>query len=115
MNKIIALILGLYLLSLCSAEYLSLDGKEWTVVSQNKCEKIYFHSMNVLINRNFYSINVWKAIKTGAVVPGSIYSDLRRVGILKDLYQGKNDINYRWVAYDNWTYERTFNGMNKLL
>ncbi len=46
-----------------------------------------------------------------ARVPGSIYSDLRRDGLLKeDLYYENNDINYRWVSYDNWTFERTFEG-----
>ncbi|CAG2176241.1 unnamed protein product, partial [Oppiella nova] len=47
---------------------------------------------------------------TDATVPGSIYSDLRREQVLKqDLFFENNDVNYRWVAYDNWTYERTFN------
>ncbi len=46
-----------------------------------------------------------------ARVPGSIYSDLRRDSVLKeDLYYENNDINYRWVSYDNWTFERTFEG-----
>ena len=51
------------------------------------------------------------AIKITANVPGNIYTDLYKGGVLKDdPYNGKNDINYRWVSYDNWTYEKTFNG-----
>ena len=51
------------------------------------------------------------AIKVAANVPGNIYTDLFKSGVLKaDPYYGKNDINYRWVSYDNWTYEKTFNG-----
>jgi beta-mannosidase len=47
-----------------------------------------------------------------AKVPGSIYSDLRRDGVLKqDIYYEYNDINYRWVSFDNWTYERIFDGI----
>ncbi|CAG2110569.1 unnamed protein product [Medioppia subpectinata] len=53
-----------------------------------------------------------ESIKVGAKVPGSIYSDLRRAQVLKqDLLYEKNDVNYRWVAYDNWTYERTFTAL----
>ncbi len=52
------------------------------------------------------------AISVRAKVPGSIHSDLRTDNILKqDLYYCYNDINYRWVSYDNWTYERTFEGL----
>ncbi len=51
-----------------------------------------------------------------ATVPGSIYSDLRRDGVLKeDIYYEYNDVNYRWVSYDNWTYERTFEGIRHLI
>ncbi|CAG2112721.1 unnamed protein product [Medioppia subpectinata] len=70
------------------ADYLSLDGNDWNAIT----------------------------IKVGAKVPGSIYSDLRRAQVLKqDLLYEKNDVNYRWVAYDNWTYERTFTVDSKLL
>ena len=55
------------------------------------------------------------AIKIKARVPGTIYSDLRRENVLKeDLNYGENDVNYRWVSYDNWTFERTFNGINNI-
>jgi beta-mannosidase len=51
-----------------------------------------------------------------ARVPGSIYSDLLRDSVLKeDLYYENNDINYRWVSYDNWTFERTFEGFVNLI
>ncbi|GBP43204.1 Beta-mannosidase [Eumeta japonica] len=43
------------------------------------------------------------------VVPGGVYSDLRRGGIIGDLLAGFNDVLTRWVAYDNWTYTADFN------
>ncbi|CAG2100526.1 unnamed protein product [Medioppia subpectinata] len=56
------------------------------------------------------------AIQVKARVPGSIYSDLRREGVLKEtLLSGNNDLKYRWVSYDNWTFERIFNVDEKLL
>jgi beta-mannosidase len=63
-----------------------------------------FTDNNTLIN--------FKAILVKAKVAGSIYSDLRTNNVLKqDLYYGYNDVNYRWVSYDNWTYERNFEGL----
>lgn len=44
-----------------------------------------------------------------AQVPGGIYSDLRRSNVLKqDILVGKNDIAYRWVGNENWTYTTAF-------
>ena len=45
-----------------------------------------------------------------ATVPGGIYSDLERNGILSNPLQSNNDVNYRWVSLDGWTYEKTFDG-----
>ncbi|XP_069671590.1 beta-mannosidase-like isoform X2 [Periplaneta americana] len=48
-------------------------------------------------------------IKAAAVVPGGIYTDLRTAGILsQDIYYRFNDIEYRWVSMDNWTYSTNF-------
>lgn len=54
--------------------------------------------------------NYCPGVRVEARVPGSIYSDLRRAGILGNIYADKNDVDYRWVAYDNWTYEHSFEG-----
>lgn len=44
-----------------------------------------------------------------ALVPGGIYSDLRRNNVLKqDILYGKNDVAYRWVGNENWTYTTSF-------
>ncbi|XP_071452047.1 beta-mannosidase [Hetaerina americana] len=50
-----------------------------------------------------------KSISVSAKVPGGIYSDLISAHILgEDVYYKSNDEDYRWVAYDNWTYQRNF-------
>ena len=44
-----------------------------------------------------------------AQVPGGIYSDLRRNNVLKqEILYGKNDLAYRWVGHENWTYTAAF-------
>ena len=59
----------------------------------------------------FHGLSSFSAISINATVPGDIYSDLMSAGILKvDPYYRDNDVLYRWVAYDDWTFERSFKG-----
>lgn len=63
---------------------------------------------NWMIYDTFFSL---AAIKVNSRVPGSIYTDLNRAGILEgDLYDNFNDVKYRWVSYDNWTFTKQFDG-----
>lgn len=49
------------------------------------------------------------SIDIEAVVPGGIYTDLQEAHILtEDIYYRFNDINYRWVSKENWTYSLKF-------
>ena len=42
-------------------------------------------------------------------VPGSVYTDLQHSGVLSgDLLYRFNDVEYRWVAEGNWSYEVVF-------
>jgi beta-mannosidase len=66
--------------------------------------------------------NVWhatcqnKSISVPATVPGQIQLDLLRSEppVLRDgdPYFRSNDLTYRWVALDNWTYARKFRAEN---
>lgn len=50
-------------------------------------------------------------MKTGGRVPGGVYSDLFDNGVLDNsvpLFYRSNDLGYRWVSLDNWTYSRSF-------
>lgn len=46
------------------------------------------------------------SISVGGRVPGGVYSDLLAANVLNegDLYYRYNDMNYRWVSKENWTY-----------
>lgn len=50
-----------------------------------------------------------------ALVPGNVYTDLEKNGILKEsLYYRDNDQKYRWVSkVDDWTYTKRFAGLYK--
>lgn len=46
-----------------------------------------------------------------ARVPGGVFADLRANGVLtEDPLRRYNDVAYRWVSEDDWTYSVTFNG-----
>ncbi|XP_045108284.1 beta-mannosidase-like isoform X2 [Portunus trituberculatus] len=47
----------------------------------------------------------------GGQVPGGVYSDLLAANVLSagDLYYRYNDLNYRWVSKENWTYSSVLN------
>lgn len=55
-----------------------------------------------------------KSIKVASNVPGSIYSDLERSHHINNIYVDFNDVNYRWISYDNWTFVRHFNVENDI-
>lgn len=62
-----------------------------------------------LNNAQWLLSNANKSILVPAQVPGGVYSDLRRNQILKqDILFGKNDIHFRWVGNENWTYTTSF-------
>lgn len=62
-----------------------------------------------LNNAQWFVSNSNNSIVIPAIVPGGIYSDLRRNFVLKqDLFFGKNDVAYRWVGNENWTYTTSF-------
>lgn len=62
-----------------------------------------------LNNAQWFLSNANRSIVVPAQVPGGVYSDLRRSQVLKqDILYGKNDLQYRWVGSENWTYSTTF-------
>lgn len=50
-------------------------------------------------------------------MPGSIYTDLRTAGVLNKghIFDNYNDLEYRWVAYDNWTFTREFDADEEIM
>lgn len=54
------------------------------------------------------AVNANKSIKISADVPGGIYTDLKRNGLIGEPYYGFNDVRYEWVGKENWTFSRRF-------
>ncbi|XP_038584899.1 beta-mannosidase [Micropterus salmoides] len=48
------------------------------------------------------------SVSLPAEVPGCVHSALQQQGYIQDPYFRFNDVSYRWVAFDNWTYTTTF-------
>ncbi|KAE9551151.1 hypothetical protein FO519_005638 [Halicephalobus sp. NKZ332] len=61
-----------------------LNGNDWTFVSNND------------------------STKTGsATVPGDIYTDLWKAGLIDDPIKDTNDVQYQWVGRTDWSYSKT--------
>jgi beta-mannosidase len=50
-----------------------------------------------------------------AQVPGSVYTDLFRGGVIGDPYYRFNDLAYSWIGYSDWTYSKKFSGERTVL
>ena len=55
--------------------------------------------------------NANKSISVHGNVPGNVHTALYKNGTIKDPYFRFNDVKYRWIAYDNWTYTRSLEGV----
>ncbi|XP_022090412.1 beta-mannosidase-like [Acanthaster planci] len=53
--------------------------------------------------------NANKSITVPATVPGGVYTALMAAKKIDEPYMESNDVNYRWVANNNWTFSRKFN------
>ncbi|XP_076998786.1 beta-mannosidase [Tamandua tetradactyla] len=48
------------------------------------------------------------SLELPGAVPGCVHSALVQQGLIQDPYYRFNDLNYRWISLDNWTYSKTF-------
>uniref|UniRef100_A0A6I8PJV2 Beta-mannosidase n=1 Tax=Ornithorhynchus anatinus TaxID=9258 RepID=A0A6I8PJV2_ORNAN len=48
------------------------------------------------------------SVGLGGEVPGCVHTALSRQGLLQDPYYRFNDLEYRWITLDNWTYSKVF-------
>ncbi|GAB1288145.1 Beta-mannosidase [Apodemus speciosus] len=48
------------------------------------------------------------SLELPATVPGYVHSALHQRGLIQDPYYRFNDLNYRWISLDNWTYSTEF-------
>ncbi|XP_071765684.2 beta-mannosidase [Centroberyx gerrardi] len=49
-----------------------------------------------------------------AEVPGCVHSALQQQGYIQNPYFRFNDVSYRWIALDNWTYTTSFSVSSQL-
>lgn len=45
---------------------------------------------------------------SNALLPGDIYEELWRQNVITNPLWRDNDVNLRWIAYDNWSFGRNF-------
>ncbi|KAM3594016.1 uncharacterized protein V6R79_000676 [Siganus canaliculatus] len=54
------------------------------------------------------------SVSLPAEVPGCVHSALQQQGFIQDPYFRFNDLSYRWIAFDNWTYTTVFTASTEL-
>ncbi|XP_041809477.1 beta-mannosidase isoform X1 [Chelmon rostratus] len=69
-----------------------------------------FSSVTVRLNGKWSLSNSNGSLSLPAEVPGCVHSALQQLGYIQDPYFRFNDVSYRWIAFDNWTYTTTFTG-----
>lgn len=70
--------------------------------SSGKSEFLYYAKF---YDQSSGTMHTFTDVRLDARVPGGIYSDLN---LAQDLFYRQNDMVNRWVGYENWTYETTF-------
>ncbi|KAM4625009.1 beta-mannosidase [Polymixia lowei] len=60
------------------------------------------------LNSKWTLTNSNASLSFPAEVPGCVHSALLKQGYIQDPYFRFNDVSYRWIALDNWTYTITF-------
>ncbi|XP_031570890.1 beta-mannosidase-like [Actinia tenebrosa] len=65
-------------------------------------------SESISLGGRWTANNANKSVSLYGNVPGSVHMALFENGTIEDPYFRFNDVKYRWIAYDNWTYTRTF-------
>ncbi|XP_075222154.1 beta-mannosidase-like [Lycorma delicatula] len=82
----------------------------------NNSNQLFQPSLLSLSETQWIVKNKNGSINISANIPGGIYTDLSRERILqKDIFYKDNDIKYRWVANESWSYSTTFTVENELL
>ncbi|KAF7666144.1 hypothetical protein LDENG_00116800 [Lucifuga dentata] len=60
------------------------------------------------LNGKWRLLNSNGSLSLPAEVPGCVHSALIQQGYIQDPYFRFNDVSYRWIALENWTYTTTF-------
>ncbi|KAL0969506.1 hypothetical protein UPYG_G00228170 [Umbra pygmaea] len=65
-------------------------------------------SLELSLNGKWTLQNTNKSVLLPAEVPGCVHSALLKQGLIQDFYFRFNDVAYRWISLDNWTYTTSF-------
>lgn len=62
----------------------------------------------ISLNGKWQLMNSNSSVSLSAEVPGCVHTALQRQGFISDPYYRFNDLAYRWISLDNWTYTTSF-------
>ncbi|XP_077093434.1 beta-mannosidase isoform X2 [Siphateles boraxobius] len=62
----------------------------------------------ISLNGKWQLLNSNSSVSLSGEVPGCVHTALQRQGFISDPYYRFNDLAYRWISLDNWTYTTSF-------
>jgi len=83
---------------------ISLNGDGWTLTGWYRNQWRFTRSMELK------EMLVPAVATVAARVPGSVHSDLRRAGVIPDVYESLNSLQAEWITNREWFYDRVFMG-----
>ncbi|KAI7805656.1 beta-mannosidase isoform X1 [Triplophysa rosa] len=63
---------------------------------------------SIFLNGKWNLMNSNSSLSLSADVPGCVHTALQSQGFISDPYYRFNDLVYRWISLDNWTYTTSF-------
>uniref|UniRef100_A0A671SDL9 Beta-mannosidase n=1 Tax=Sinocyclocheilus anshuiensis TaxID=1608454 RepID=A0A671SDL9_9TELE len=77
-----------------------------TLLHTGPCSFGFFDIIS--LNEKWQLMNSNSSVSLSAEVPGCVHTTLQRQGFISDPYYRFNDLAYRWISLDNWTYTTSF-------
>lgn len=81
-------------------------------ITLSYCILIRCDVVEVNLGGTWIVTNANNSISVHGNVPGNVHTALYNNGTIRDPYFRFNDVKYRWIAYDNWTYTRSLEGLD---
>ena len=64
--------------------------------------------------QNIYPEDIETLVWNPANVPGDVYTDLWKAGVIDDPYYGRNSVKSQWVQHYEWWYTMQFNVLDDI-
>ena len=72
------------------------------------CKTDYKETVEITLDTNWEFKSTEDSVWDNAVVPGNVFSDLKRLNKIPDPLVGQNELDVQWVSEKEWVYKTSF-------